>query len=97
MADAESAIQITENDGRHRFEAVLDGEVAGFVSYRREDDRVVLVHTEVDPRFEGKGVGSALARGVLDRLRDEGVVVVPECEFIAGWIEKHPDYADLVA
>ena len=97
MADAESAIKITENDGRHRFEAVLDGEVAGFVSYRREDDRVVLVHTEVDPQFEGKGVGSALARGVLDRLRDEGVAVVPQCEFIAGWIEKHPDYADLVA
>jgi predicted GNAT family acetyltransferase len=90
-------IQITDNPHRHRFEGHLDGELAGFVVYRREDDRLVLVHTEVDPGFEGQGVGSALARGILDRLRAEGEVVVPECPFIAGWIEKHPDYADLVA
>jgi len=90
-------IEITDNPGQHRFEGLLDGEVAGFVIYRRDDDRLVLVHTEVDQRFEGQGVGSALARGVLDRLRTEGEVVVPECEFIAGWIDRHPDYADLVA
>lgn len=95
--DHMSELQITDNTDRHRFEGHLDEEVAGFVSYRREGDRVVLVHTEVDEAFEGKGVGSSLARGVLDRLRDQDAGVVTECEFIAGWIDKHPDYADVVA
>jgi len=97
MSDAGSQIEISDNPRRHRYEARCDGEVAGFVVYRRAEGRVVLVHTEVDERFEGRGVGSALARRILDRLRAEGAVVVPECEFIAGWIGKHPDYADLVA
>jgi predicted GNAT family acetyltransferase len=92
-----SDIEITDNPEQHRFEAHLDGAVAGHVSYRRDGDRITLVHTEVGEEFEGQGVGSRLARGVLDRLRDEGVVVVPACEFIAGWIDKHPDYEDLVA
>ena len=56
----------------------------------------MFTHTEVDDRFEGQGVGSALARFALDDVRAEGTRrVVPRCPFIKGWIDKHPDYADL--
>ncbi|MGH3445743.1 MAG: GNAT family N-acetyltransferase, partial [Nocardioidaceae bacterium] len=69
-------VDVRDNAERHRFEAVDEsGTVAGFVSYRRSDDRIELVHTEVDPGFEGRGVGSALARSSLDAARAAGVPV----------------------
>ncbi len=79
-----------------RFE-IRDGDrVLGVATYRRQGDQVVLTHTEVDPDQEGSGVGSALARGALDDVRARGLRAVPCCSFIRSWIERHPDYADLV-
>ena len=72
-------------------------ELAGFVVYEKREGSVVLVHTEVDPAFKGRGVGGSLARGVLDDLRAKGVSVVPLCPFVKGWIDKHPEYRDMVA
>jgi predicted GNAT family acetyltransferase len=89
--------EITDNTGKNRYEIRVDGDLAGFVEYEREGDSVVLIHTEVDSAFEGKGVGSALARGTLDDIRGKGGTVVPVCPFIKKWIGKHPDYRDLVA
>ena len=81
-----------------RYEAHLDGELAGFAAYRLEDGRITFTHTEVDPTFEGKGIGSALARGALDDVRATGgLTVLPLCPFIKGWIAKHEDYQDLFA
>jgi predicted GNAT family acetyltransferase len=81
----------------HRYEAHLDGELAGFAEYQLTDQLVVFTHTEVDERFEGRGVGSALARFALDDVRATGTrQVLPLCPFIKGWIGKHPDYTDLV-
>ena len=74
----------------------MDGEVAGFTTYRVEDGAYRLVHTEVDPKFEGQGLGSRLAAGIFGALRGRGVDVIPECEFIRGYIGKHPEYAELV-
>lgn len=86
------------NDHKHRYETYVDGELAGFATYRFEEGRIVFVHTEVDDAFEGQGVGSALARDALDDVRRDGSRrVVPECPFIRSWIEKHPDYQDLLA
>lgn len=90
------APQVADVEASHRFEARIDGELAGFAVYERRGDRVVFIHTEVDPAFEGKGVGSALAATALDQVRESGERVVPLCEFIAGYIERHPAYADLV-
>jgi predicted GNAT family acetyltransferase len=88
--------EISDNAGQSRYEIRLDGEPAGFVTYRKSDGKVSLDHTEVDPAFKGKGVGGSLARGVLDDLRAKNLSVVPLCPFIKGWIDKHPDYRDLV-
>lgn len=81
-----------------RYEARVGGELAGFAAYVLREGRIVFTHTEVDDAFAGHGVGSALARGALDDVRRAGERrVVPLCPFIKGWIDKHPDYADLVA
>jgi predicted GNAT family acetyltransferase len=92
--------QVTVSNARrkNRYEAHVEGKLAGFAQYRIDGDRITFTHTEVDSAFEGRGVGGALARGALDDVRSEGGrSVVPQCEFIAGWIDKHPDYADLLA
>lgn len=80
-----------------RYEATAAGERLGVAHYERHGDVVVLTHTAVEPAAEGQGVGSALARRALDDARAAGQRVVPRCEFMAAWIKRHPDYADLVA
>lgn len=90
-------VETSHNPDEHRYEAHLDGELAGFAAYELTEALVIFTHTEVDPKFEGKGVGSALARFALDDVRATGTrKVLPLCPFIKGWIAKHPDYADLV-
>lgn len=93
-----SQVETSHNPGESRYEAHLDGELAGFAEYVLEGEQLIaFTHTEVDDRFEGRGVGSALARAALDDVRRDGTRrVLPRCPFIRGWIEKHPDYADLV-
>ena len=82
---------------RSRFEATVDGELAGFAAYRLRDQRLVFTHTEVLPAYEGRGVGGALARSGLDSVRARGLRAVPVCPFIAGWLDKHPGvYDDLL-
>ena len=79
-----------------RFEIKVDGRLAGFAAYKLAPNLVVFTHTEIDQAFEGKGFGSALARGALDAVRERGLAVQPLCPFFKGWIRRHPDYADLV-
>ncbi|MBV8081309.1 MAG: N-acetyltransferase [Actinobacteria bacterium] len=81
---------------RQRYELHLDGEVAGFVDYRKREDRIVFTHAEVSPEHEGHGHGSRLARFVLDDARRQGLRVVPMCPFIALYVERHPEYQDLL-
>jgi predicted GNAT family acetyltransferase len=93
MAD----VQVTLNEEKKRYEARVDGELAGSAYFDAADDLIVFTHTEVDDAFEGKGVGSALARFALDDVRADGRrKVVPRCPFIKGWIDRHPDYQDLL-
>jgi predicted GNAT family acetyltransferase len=93
MAD----VEVRKNEPENRYEAYVDGELAGFAAYEVDDERIVFTHTEVADAFEGMGVGSALARGALDDVRANGNRrVVPRCPFVRSWIERHPDYQDLV-
>ena len=89
--------EVRDNPAASRFELACDTAIA-FVEYRREaDNRIVLTHTEVPEALTGQGVGSRLARGTLDRLRANGLTVVPRCEFVAAFIGRHPEYRDLLA
>ena len=89
-------LRVEEQPDRNRYVVFADDRRAGFVTYRREDGVIALDHTEVDEDFEGKGVGSALVRHVLDEARDAGVGVLPFCSFTRSYIERHPDYESLV-
>ena len=90
-------VEVTRNDDEGRFEARVDGALAGFAAFVETEHVIVFTHTEVDPAFEGRGVGGALARGALDAVRAEGThQVKPVCPFIRAWIQRHPDYQDLV-
>ena len=95
MAD-EATIDVVNVPEKHRFEIHVDGELAGFADYSHRGGRLIFRHTEIDKAFEGRGLGSKLAQGVLDAARDGGHPVVPLCPFIASYIEKHPEYEDLV-
>lgn len=80
-----------------RYELLVGDRLAGLATYRRDGDRLTLPHTEVRPGYEGRGLGTKLARFVLDDARAQGLRVVPACEFIEVYIERHPEYRDLVA
>lgn len=88
--------EVRDAPGQHRYEVHVDGALAGFAEYEQRDGTVVFTHTEVDDAHEGQGVGSALARQALDDVRARGLTVVPQCPFIAGWIDRHDDYRELV-
>jgi uncharacterized protein len=89
-------LELADDADGERFVARLDGAVVGAAYYVRRGDRIVFTHTEVDDAHEGHGIGSALARYALDAARAEGKRVVPRCPFIAAYIARHADYADLV-
>ncbi|MHB8680973.1 MAG: GNAT family N-acetyltransferase [Acidimicrobiales bacterium] len=90
-------VAVSDAPAAKRYEARVEGRVAGFAEYRLSPGRIVFTHTEVDPDFEGRGVGGALVRGALDDVRSRGLAVVALCPFVKGWIDRHPDYGDLVA
>ena len=87
---------VRDNPATSRFE-MASGDAVAFVDYTRTGDRIVLTHTEVPEALSGQGVGSKLVRGTLDALRGGGVKVVPRCEFVAAYIERHPEYRGLMA
>jgi predicted GNAT family acetyltransferase len=85
-----------DNEDSHRFELDVGGKIA-FVAYRKSPGAITLVHTVVPPELGGKGIGSKLARAVLDAVRAQGRKLTVECEFIQGYMSKHPEYNDLLA
>jgi uncharacterized protein len=89
-------VTIADNPEERRYEARVDGEVAGFLQYGRRPGLVALIHTVVDPSFEGQGIGGRLVQGVLDGARADGLAVLPFCPFVNGYMRRHPDEIDLV-
>ena len=87
---------LADNRARSRYEAVVDGAVAGYAEYLLGERTIVFTHTVVEPAFEGKGIGSRLVRFALDDARARGLKVRPQCPFFAKYIATHPAYADLV-
>lgn len=81
----------------HRYELRADDELVGFIDYRLRGETIHLVHTEVLPAFNGQGHAATLARAALDDARARGLRVHPDCPYVAAYVAKHPEYADLVA
>ena len=96
MTEEQVAAAVVDQPDRHRYALLVDDEVVGFARYVRRGGRIIFVHTEVDPAWGGKGLGSVLARGALDAARAEGAPIVPLCPFIAAYVDEHPEYQDLV-
>ena len=90
------ATDVQDAPDRSRYEVTVDGGLAGFAEYRDLDGARVFTHTEVFDAFEGHGIGSALARGALDDVRRSGRRLVALCPFIAAYVARHDEYADLV-
>ena len=88
---------VSNNVERSRYEIALDDQVVGFAEYFLSNGLITFTHTEIDPAFEGRGVGSQLVRQVLDDVRATGERrVLPVCPFVKRWIQRHPDYQDLL-
>lgn len=90
-------MHVQKNEARHRYEAMRDGAVLGYAAYRDLGEAVELPHTVVEPQHEGQGVASAVVRFALDDLRASGRRVLPTCAFVASYIQRHPEYRDLLA
>jgi len=91
-------VATSNNPEASRYEARVDGDLAGYAEYLLRDGEIVFTHTVVADAFEGRGVGSVLVRAALDDVRGTGGrTVVPRCPFVEAWIEKHPDYRPLAA
>jgi predicted GNAT family acetyltransferase len=91
------ANRVVDNSAALRYELWTDEVLAGWIQYTRAGDVVTLVHTDVDPAFEGRGLGSVLVAGTLDDVRARGKRIRPLCPFVAAYLRRHPEYADLVA
>jgi predicted GNAT family acetyltransferase len=86
---------VQDNEAKHQFELIVEGHTA-LAAYRLKPGVITFTHTEVPKELGGRGIGSQLAKGALDQVRERGLRVVPLCPFIKAYIEKNPEYADLV-
>ena len=88
--------EVVDNAGESRLESRADGHLAELV-YRRHGKRLVLIHTEVPPELEGRGIGGALVTAAIDLAARDGLTLVPLCPFARSWLERHPDAAGRAA
>jgi predicted GNAT family acetyltransferase len=89
---------VRDNPRELRYELLDDsGAMIGQIRYVLEPGAVVLVHTEVDPRFEGHGLAGELVQGAMNDLRERGLKMIPVCPYVRAWLRRHPEQADLAA
>ncbi len=95
-AGEEPRIEVSDERQRERYVIAVDGEPAGFAQYRDRGRAIAFVHTEIDDRHEGQGLGGRLVSAALDDVRSRGLAVLPFCPFVRSYIQRHPQYLDLV-
>jgi len=91
-----SDIHVTDNAEKHRYEITSDGADAGSLDYELTDGGIDFTHTVVGDEFAGQGIAGTLVSHALDDARGRGLTVTPTCSYVKSYIEKHPEYADLV-
>jgi len=89
-------VDVSNNEAEQRYEARVDGRLA-VLAYQQEGGRIVYTHTEVPEELEGQGIAGKLTRVALDDARAQRLAVVPRCPYVAGYIQRHPEYQDLVS
>jgi uncharacterized protein len=89
-------VEVNDSPADGQYQAWVGDAFAGLVAYDLSGRVITFTHTEVEPEFEGEGVGGALGQYALDDARARGLGVVAICPFISGWIARHPDYRDLL-
>jgi len=87
---------VSDNSARHRFELIEQGQTA-FATYRFDGDRVVILHVETPVPLRGQGVAGRLMTGALELIRARGQRVTPLCPYAVAFLERHPEYSDLVS
>lgn len=95
MAEEQTPVEIVRNEAEERFEAPVAGDLA-YLTYTLDGGKLFLLHTEVPPAAEGRGLGGRLVRAALDHARAEGLKVVPFYPFARAYLHRHAEYADLV-
>jgi len=90
-------IDITHNEGAHRYELRLDGDLASIAEYTPSDGHWIFDHTETEPRFRGQGLAAKVVAYALDDVRKRGLRVTPSCAFVADFVRPRPEYGELVA
>lgn len=87
---------LIDNAEKNQYEIHINGDSAR-IEYIKAQGKIFLTHTEVPSKFEGKGIGSALVKKVLDDIRQKGLILVPLCPFVAAYINRHPEYNSLMS
>ncbi|MFF9511942.1 GNAT family N-acetyltransferase [Streptomyces sp. NPDC014724] len=82
-------------DARHRYEILVDDKRAGLTAYRDRDDRRVFFHTEIDDAHAGQGLAAILVEQALTDVRASGMRIVPVCPYVAKFLKKHQEFADI--
>ena len=95
MTEASKRPDVQHDTDAHRFEVRTEAGTA-FLAYNLAAGLIVFTHTEVPEAMEGQGIGGALARAGMEYARAEGRKVVPICPFVAAWLRRHPEHADLI-
>lgn len=88
---SKSNVEVSDVPAAGRYEITVDGDLAGFASYRLEEGTITFPHTEIDPSREGQGLGGRLVGFAVTDARSRGLTVIPVCPFVKSWIEKNPD------
>lgn len=91
----EAPVPVTHNAAARRYEAVVDGH-RSVCEYELAAGRMVFTHTVVPPELRGRGIAEALVRAALGDARAAGRQVVPQCSYVARFIARHPEFAELV-
>jgi hypothetical protein len=94
MSTASPQVSVRKSTERLRFEAVIDGDVAGYADYSEDDQTVEFPHVEVTRKWQGQGIASSLVRQAFDEVIASGKTITPVCPFAVGFVKRHPEYAE---
>jgi len=89
-------IPLNNNEARHNFEMVVEGERA-FIDYQLRGDKIYLIHTEVPQALEGKGIASAMVQKAMHYMEDHHLKIVPLCTYVQHFLKRYPEWNKLVA